>query len=57
MTLHQLMIERIFIMMSDEDLIEMYSITSKEVEQLSDLDLFEMYEEIMENWYEELLQR
>lgn len=57
MMLHQLMIERIFIMMSDEDLKEMYSITSKEVEQLSDLDLFEMYEEIMENWYEELLQR
>jgi hypothetical protein len=57
MTLHQLMAERIFIMMSDEDLIEMYCITSKEVNELSDLDLFEMYEEIMENWYEELLQR
>ena len=55
MTLRQLIVERIFIMMSDEDLIEMYSITSKEVEQLSDLDLFEMYEEIMETWYEEVL--
>lgn len=56
-TLRELLIERIFIMMSDEDLIEMYTLTPQELLDLSDLDLFDMYEEIMEIWYEEVLRR
>lgn len=55
MTLRDLMVERIFFMLSDEDMINMYSITANEINDLSDLDLFDMYEEIMEMWYEELL--
>ena len=46
MSLRELMIERIFFAVTDEDLQVVYDIHPSEVEDLSDIDLFELYENI-----------
>jgi hypothetical protein len=49
MTLRELLIERIFFAVTGSELVEMYDISPGEVAGLSDLDLFELYEEIYES--------
>ncbi len=45
LTLRELIIERIFFAFAADDLEDMFGISGDEVEQLSDLDLLELYEE------------
>ena len=47
MNLRELLIERIHFEMDEENLAELYSIHGDELELLSDIDLFEIYEEVM----------
>lgn len=46
-TLRELIVERIFFAFSDEELQELFDVHPDEVENLSDLDLLELYEETM----------
>ena len=46
MTLRELLIERIHYAMEEEELRELYSVHGDELEDLSDVDLFEIYEEV-----------
>lgn len=46
MTLRELLIERIHYAMDEEELLELYSVHGDELEDLSDVDLFEIYEEV-----------
>lgn len=46
MTLRELIIERIHFAMDEEELAELYSVHGDELEDLSDIDLFDIYEEI-----------
>lgn len=45
MDLRKLIIERIFFAFTDEELQEVFDIHPNEVEDLSDIDLLELYEE------------
>lgn len=46
LTLRDLVIERILFAVSEEELREDYSLTEDDVLDMSDLDLFELYEDI-----------
>lgn len=46
MTLREILIERIYYAMTDEELQELYSVHGDELEDLTDVDLFEIYEEV-----------
>lgn len=46
MNLRELIIERINFAMDEEELAELYSVHGDELEDLSDIDLFDIYEEI-----------
>ena len=46
MTLREMMIERILFAATEEDLWKMYQTTEAELESLTDLDLFELYENV-----------
>lgn len=46
MTLRELMIERILFSVSNEHLQKMYQVNDEEIWNLSDLDLFEVYENL-----------
>lgn len=46
MTLRELLIERIHFAMDEANLAELYSVYGDELDDLSDLDLFEIYEEV-----------
>lgn len=46
MTLRQILIERIHYAITEEELAELYSVHGDELEDLSDVDLFEIYEEV-----------
>ena len=46
MTLRELLIERIYFAMDEEELAELYSVHGDDLEDLSDVDLFEIYEEV-----------
>lgn len=46
MTLREILIERIYYAMDEESLAELYSVHGDELEDLSDVDLFEIYEEV-----------
>ncbi len=46
MSLRQLMIERIFFSVPEEMLQELFQIDPEEIDSLSDLDLFELYESV-----------
>ncbi len=49
LTLRDLVIERILFALSEEELREDYSLTEDDVLDMSDLDLFELYEDIYVN--------
>lgn len=46
MTLRQLLIERVLFAVTPEELEERYHVTEDVVHELSDLDLFELYETV-----------
>lgn len=46
MTLREMMIERILFAATEEDLWKMYQTTEAELSTLTDLDLFELYENV-----------
>lgn len=46
MNLREILIERIHFAMDEENLAELYSVHGDELEDLSDVDLFEIYEEV-----------
>jgi hypothetical protein len=47
MNLRELLVERVLFSCDDQTLISQYGITENEVEELSDIDLFEIYEDVM----------
>lgn len=47
MTLRELIIGRILFAVTDAELQQQYNTTEDELENLSDLDLFELYEEVV----------
>lgn len=47
MDLRSMIIERIFFALTDEDLEQFFALKPSEVTDLSDIDLLEMYEEVM----------
>ena len=47
MTLRELLIERVLFACDNHTLIHYYGMTDDDVEELSDVDLFEMYEDVM----------
>jgi len=47
MNLRELLVERILFECDNQSLIRDYGITEDEVEELSDIDLFEIYEDAM----------
>lgn len=49
-TLRELMIERILFAFTEEELQEKYNITEDEMNNLSDLDFLEMYDETVCDW-------
>ena len=46
MNLREILIERIYFAMPEEELAELYSVHGDELQDLSDVDLFEIYEEV-----------
>lgn len=46
MSLRKLLTERVLFALSPEELEEQYHVTEEEVESMTDLDLFELYESI-----------
>lgn len=46
MTLREMIIERIHYAMDEENLAELYSVNGDDLEHLTDVDLFEIYEEV-----------
>ena len=49
MTLRELMIERILFNMTEEDLQDIYDITVKDLQECSDEDFLDTYEEIFDS--------
>ena len=47
MNLRQLIIERIFYAVTEETLIAEYGVFADELDSMSDLDLFELFEDVM----------
>lgn len=47
MSLRELMIGRILFAVSDEELLSRYAVAETDLEELSDLDLFELYESVV----------
>ena len=47
MNLRQLVIERIFFAVTDEELATLYQLKASDIQDLSDLDLFELYENVI----------
>ena len=47
MNLRQLIIERIFFAVTDEELATLYQLKASDIQDLSDLDLFELYESVV----------
>lgn len=46
MTLREIIIERILFAVTEETLVKLYNLTEDELSELSDLDLFEVYDEV-----------
>lgn len=47
MNLRELMIERIFYAIDEQTLISQYGVFEEELQTMSDLDLFELFEDVM----------
>ena len=47
MNLRQMIIERIFFAVTDEELASLYQLKVSDIQDLSDLDLFELYESVV----------
>lgn len=48
MSLREMMVERVLFSVSDEELMEEFMLSEEEVSELSDCDLLELYEDVME---------
>lgn len=46
MSLREMILERVFFCLSEEELMSEFSLTENEVTELSDLDLLELYEQV-----------